>query len=83
MGQDYQIIGGDVSFSGNRDDQVGVDCRGLQVRILDDPVAEETEEVVIMLHSNEPERITVNGFPSSMQYTSIIFKDNDGEYHTV
>ena len=79
-GEDYEIIGGAVSFSANRNQQVGTDCRGLTIELLDDPVVEETEELVIMLQSDQPERIKVSGFANSIQYTSVIIKDSDGEH---
>ena len=72
-------MGGDISFNADKDIGEATDCRGLTVRIHDDPVVEGTEQVQIQLVSPQPRRILVDSFINSEPVTSIIIEDNDGE----
>ena len=76
-GVDYGLIGGEVSFNGGSAESAATDCRGLLIEIYDDPVVEETEQVVIKLVPDEPDRVMTSftGTPN----TTIIIEDDDGE----
>lgn len=75
-GVDYGLIGGEVSFSGQRSQSSDADCQGITVEIYDDPVVEKSEEVVIKLVSSEPERIKTSD--TNKPNLTIIIEDDDG-----
>lgn len=81
-GNDYDLMGGDISFDANKELGEDTDCEGLTVRIHDDPIVEGTEQVQIQLVSPQPERILVAPsriFTDSQRATSIIIEDDDGK----